>query len=463
MRRRGRIRVLPTLSMRAKAALLSALLVSLSLAAGAFLATDFWRRYLLEQAMESTVLRADVTATFARGVKSNAAELPAEIRQYCVSDKPETRRADGGFALSATQDGTTDQGALSLWLWPELRDGIGRHRSLRIVYPEYPTPSPHRLVTVNDLKKEQAELDTMARWSVAVAAGLVLLTAAGAWFIAGRTLRPMEAIRRQFTELSTHRLDQRVPVPRRNNEISRLAVTMNNTLERLRSSVEQQRRFTANASHELRTPLAALRAELEISLAQPQSADWPRVVERALGDAHRLQQLMDDLLMLARLDPRATLYDSGQPLDLALLVREECARRSLPRQLTLTATGGQGPATVRGHASLLARVLGNLLDNAERYAAAHIIVSLTHDADTGTVTLHVGDDGPGIPAADRARVLGYFTRLDEARSAHTGGEGLGLAIAQHVAILHHGTLAIGDSDHGTHVLLTLPLSGTGEG
>lgn len=140
-----------------------------------------------------------------------------------------------------------DQGALSLWLWPELRDGIGRHRSLRIVHPEYPTPSPHRLVTVNDLKREQAELDTVAQWTVGIAAGLVLLTAAGAWCVAGRTLRPMEAIRRQFTELSTHRLDQRVPVPKRNNEISRLAVTMNDTL------------------------------------------------------------------MLARLDPRANLYDSGKP------------------------------------------------------------------------------------------------------------------------------------------------------
>ncbi|WP_229697373.1 sensor histidine kinase [Streptomyces lasiicapitis] len=454
MRRLGRIRLLPTLSMRAKAALLSALLVTLPLAAGSFLATDFWRRSLLENAMETTVLRANVTNTFARGVKSNAAELPPGARQYCVSGKPKVLRT-GGLTATVTPGGP-DSGALSLWLWPDLIDGDGAPRTLRIVYPEYPTPSSHRLITEYDLKKEQAALDAMAQRIVGTAAGLVLLTAAVAWFIAGRTLRPMEAIRRQFTELSTHHLDQRVPVPPRNNEISRLAVTMNDTLDRLQSSVEQQRRFTANASHELRTPLAALRAELEIALAQPQNADWPQVVERALGDAVRLQQLTDDLLMLARLDAQATLFDSGKQLDLADLVREECARRTLPAHLALTVSAGQDPVPVRGHCSLLGRVLGNLLDNAERYAAQRITVCLTRDAGAGTVTLDVGDDGPGIPAEDRTRVFGYFTRLDEARSHHTGGAGLGLAIAQHIATLHHGSLTITDSDHGTHFRLTLP-------
>ncbi|MFD0418372.1 sensor histidine kinase [Streptomyces sp. NPDC127108] len=454
MRRPGRIRLLPTLSMRAKAALLSALLVTPPLAAGAFLATDFWRRSLLENAMETTALRADVTDTFARGVKSNAADLPPGTRQYCVSGKPKVLR-EGGLTATVISE-VPDSGALSLWLWPDLIDGNGEPRNLRIVYPEYPAPSPHRLITEYDLKKEQAALDTMAQRMVGTAAGLVLLTAAVAWFIAGRTLRPMEAIRRKFTELSTHHLDQRVPVPPRNNEISRLAVTMNDTLDRLQSSVEQQRRFTANASHELRTPLAALRAELEIALAQPQNADWPQVVERALGDTVRLQQLTDDLLMLARLDAQATLFDSGKQLNLTDLVREECARRTPPAHLALKVSTGQEPMAVRGHCALLGRVLGNLLENAERYAKECITVRLTRDADAGTVTLDVGDDGPGIPPEDRNRVFGYFTRLDEVRSHHTGGAGLGLAIAQHIATLHHGSLTIVAADPGVHFLLTLP-------
>ncbi|MFE7129501.1 sensor histidine kinase [Streptomyces sp. NPDC057638] len=327
---------------------------------------------------------------------------------------------------------------------------------MRHVYPEYGTPSAHRLVTTISLTKEQAALDAMAQRTVATAAGLVLLTAAGAWFIAGRTLRPMEAIRQQFTDLSTHRLDQRVPVPRRSNEISRLARTMNDTLGRLERSVEQQRRFTADASHELRTPLAALRAELEIALAQPHRANWPRVVEGALGDAVRLQQLTDDLLMLTRLDPGATLYDSGQPLDMTQLVREECARRTPPGHLDLTVTTCQQPVPACGHPSLLGRVLGNLLDNAERYATAHITVILSHAPGTEEITLEVSDDGPGIPAEDRTRVFGYFTRLDNARSHSTGGAGLGLAIAHHIATLHHGTLSVADSEHGSRFLLALP-------
>ncbi|MFF3456900.1 sensor histidine kinase [Streptomyces sp. NPDC002730] len=260
----------------------------------------------------------------------------------------------------------------------------------------------------------------------------------------------------RFSELSAHHLDRRVPVPGAENEISRLARTMNATLDRLQGAVNQQHRFTADASHELRTPLAALRAELEIALALPEHADWPRVVNDALGDTMRLQRLTTDLLLLARLDAHATFRHSCQPVDLHQPVRAETAGRRPPAHLTLTTTTGPDASVVDGHATLIARVLGNLLDNAERHAARSITVSVSHDAEHHLAVLEVLDDGPGIPPEDRARVFERFTRVDEARTQQTGGAGLGLAIAQHITVLHHGTVEIADSDRGARLVARFP-------
>ncbi|GLF97335.1 sensor histidine kinase [Streptomyces yaizuensis] len=447
-----------SLSMRAKAGLLAALMVSLPLAFGAVLVVSYWRETLLETAM----VRSDVgisglqigggatLESCAESVARGSALLPPHTRQYCLA----------GLA-DARPEGESHPGTLKLALWPDFLEGPVQ-RPLRIVTPGVEDMAPLRLLTVNTLDAEQAELAAMERWTVGIAVGLTLLAGFCTWYAAGRALRPMEAIRLRFTELSAHRLDQRVPVPAGDNEISRLARTMNDSLARLEDSVERQRRFSSDASHELRTPLAALRAELEIALAQPQNADWPRVVERALGDTMRLQRLTEDLLMLTRLGAQETLVDSGEPLDLVVLAREECGRRRPPERLRLTVSGSAGPAPVRGHTQLLGRVLGNLLDNAERYADARIAVVVHGDPGAGTVLLEVADDGPGIPPADRTRVFHCFTRLDDARSYDTGGTGLGLAIAHHITTLHHGTLTVGDSARGARFVVTLPRLDTAE-
>jgi signal transduction histidine kinase len=456
------IRPLPSFGMRARAALVAAVLVAVPLAFGSFLATDFYRRHLLDEARQTIGRGVDVldTGRCAGGTGPVPAEMPPGVRQHCVPGKQEVRTEtigpDGNrYESTALVMIGEDPGALSLWLWPDFIGGSGRPSPMTMVHPEETVPAAHRLVTETDLRREQSALDRMAQRTAGAAAALVLLTAGGAWWVTARALRPMEAIRRQFTEVSTHHLDRRVPVPRRDTEIARLARTMNATLDRLQDSVEQQRRFTADASHELRTPLSALRAELEIALTRPGETDWPAVVERAAGDTVRLQHLTDDLLMLARLDAGAALRDGARPLDLARLVREECARRALPAHLTLTVPDGT-PVVVPGREPLLTRILANLLDNAERYAAARITVTLTPGPGVGTAVLTVADDGPGIPAEDRARVFESFTRLDDARGRATGGTGLGLAIAARIAALHRGTLTIADSREGACFLLTLP-------
>jgi signal transduction histidine kinase len=233
---------------------------------------------------------------------------------------------------------------------------------------------------------------------------------------------------------------------------------MNSTLDRLQRAVDQQRQFTDDASHELRTPLACLRTELELAVHHPHTADWPRVVRAAHDDTLRLQTLTTDLLLLARLDAGHTDQPPGPPIDLTALVRDETSRRTPPPHLTLTVHVPPEPITVNGQQALLARVLGNLLDNAERHAAGTITVRLAYDTEHRQAVLEVLDDGLGIPPEDHQRIFERFSRLDDARTRDDGGAGLGLAIAARIATTHHGTLTIAPSSQGARFLLRLPTS-----
>ncbi|MBM7809780.1 sensor histidine kinase [Saccharothrix algeriensis] len=256
------------------------------------------------------------------------------------------------------------------------------------------------------------------------------------WVAMGRVLRPVEAIRREMADITEHDLSRRVPVPRRLNEVAHLAATVNANLDRLEVAVEDNRRFVADASHELRSPLAALRAELEIATAHPGQADWPAVVDAALADTDRLQRLATDLLLLARLDHTTSAGAAGENVDLIALVRDHTTHRRSRHALTVGLP--DRPTPMRGRRALLERLLGNLLDNAERHAATTITVRLS--TVDGRTVLEVLDDGPGIPPEDRERIFDRFTRLDDARTRDTGGTGLGLPIARRIAAAHHGTL-----------------------
>ncbi|WP_372412108.1 sensor histidine kinase [Streptomyces luteireticuli] len=286
-----------------------------------------------------------------------------------------------------------------------------------------------------------------------------LLVAGTAYLSTRRALRPVEAIRSELAEIGERRLDRRVPVPPARDEISRMAVTTNETLDRLERSAAQQRRFVADASHELRSPITALRTQLEISLAHPDATDWPGATRDALAAARRVQTLADDLLFLTRPDasPR-----QDSLVDLAGLVRE------LAHEARAVRPGGPAitlrlpdVSPVRGHALHLTRLLRNLLDNALRHAHATVTISIDHARDTWHTRVH--NDGSDIDPADRERIFERFTRLDESRSRDAGGSGLGLAIARDIAARHGGRLSVDDTPPGTGpaFLLDLPVARTG--
>jgi signal transduction histidine kinase len=288
--------------------------------------------------------------------------------------------------------------------------------------------------------------------SSAVLAGLI-------WWLVGRVLRPVEAMRAEVDRISASRLDRRVPLPTTTDEVARLAATMNAMLDRLARSSERQRRFVADAAHELRSPLARIRAELEVDTAHPSSADLATTHASVLAQTGVLQRLVDDLLLLARGDAGA-LTVQPRPLDLDDVVERAAEARRGSRPID---TRKVRPVQVAGDEAQLARAVGNLLDNAVRHARTGVAVALDVGPQ-GTVALTVADDGPGIPAEAREAVFERFTRLDDARSADDGGAGLGLAIARDIARRHGGDLTVVDAGRGgARFLLTLPVAREEEG
>ncbi|MGH3458394.1 sensor histidine kinase [Aeromicrobium sp.] len=280
---------------------------------------------------------------------------------------------------------------------------------------------------------------------------LVAVFAAGTWLMVGRTLRPVEDIRAEVASISHRRLDRRVPLPPTNDEIGRLARTMNEMLGRLEASSERQREFVGNASHELRSPLAAFRAQLEVASAHPAGVDWPSLAEDLLKDSNRMENMVQDLLFLAREDAAAT--PPSTPVDLDDVVLEEVARVRSTASVAVHAEGVSA-APVLGRREDLARLVRNLLDNASAYASSRIDVSLS--AENGRVELAVADDGPGVAPEDRPRIFERFYRADPVRNPQNGGTGLGLAIVEAVAKSHGGTIAVADGTTGARFEVSLP-------
>ncbi|MEU4554318.1 ATP-binding protein [Micromonospora violae] len=288
---------------------------------------------------------------------------------------------------------------------------------------------------------------------------LVAVLAGVAWRVVGATLRPVEALRRGAEEITGRAGTGRLPVPASADEIHRLAVTLNGMLDRLESARARQRAFVSDAAHELRSPLTNIRTELEVAQRLADRTDWTAVTANLLADTERLSRLVDDLLLLARLDEAPPARGTG-PVELGALLTEVAARYPSP---PVRVVSPAGPLWTVGTVEELRRVLANLVDNAVRHAYASVV--LTAEAAGPTDGPAVGayhlvtvtDDGPGIPAADRVRVFGRFTRLDDGRARDDGGAGLGLAIVRELVRRAGGTITLTDApEHGLRVCLLLP-------
>ncbi|WP_258065581.1 ATP-binding protein [Rathayibacter sp. AY1D1] len=308
------------------------------------------------------------------------------------------------------------------------------------------------VVGVPDEGREEAVSTTIGLLAVAVPL-LIALVAVVCAVVVGRALRPVERMREEAEAVTSSALDRRIAAPGSGDEVDRLAHTLNRMLDRLQSGQERQRRFVSDASHELRSPVAALRQTAEVALAHPDRLDSARLARTVAEESVRLGGLIEGLLLLARAD-EARLAVASAPVDLDDLALGE-VRRLRDSGARVDASGILAVQAVADEA-LLSRALRNLVDNAVRHRSSQLALSTRIDG--AEAVLAVDDDGPGIPAAERERVLERFVRLDEGRARDAGGSGLGLAIVAGIARAHGGRVVVGDSAlGGARVEVRVPL------
>lgn len=270
-----------------------------------------------------------------------------------------------------------------------------------------------------------------------------ILVALVTWVVVGRALRPVESIRARVAAIRAGRLADRVPVPRSHDEVARLATTMNEMLERLEDAQAVQRGFVSDASHELRSPLATLTASLEVVGEQPTPETWHDMRTVMTSEVDRMSRLVDDLLLLAKVDDQGWQIAS-EDVDLDDIADHEVRRLRAGSEVTVSTS--IVPVRIRGDRDRLAQVVRNIVDNSAIAARSTIHVSVMYEFDAALI--RVEDDGPGITQADRERVFERFVRLDSSRSRDSGGSGLGLAIVREIVLRHGGSVDIGDSELG---------------
>lgn len=273
----------------------------------------------------------------------------------------------------------------------------------------------------------------------------LLLLGLGAWFLAGRALRPVTALTRAAERVTAQGLDQRIPAMTRDQEFNRLITVFNAMLNRLEASFQQATRFSADASHELKTPLARLQAELEQAVQTPVAELPPQQVYGSLlEEIHRLKSIVQKLLLLSladagrlqlKLEPAnlsvmlANVVEDSQALASALTIEQEIAPDII----------------VNADAELLEQALQNLASNAIKYNREGGAIRFTLARDGGNICLRVANTGTPIPESDHERVFQRFHRTDPARSGNVEGVGLGLSLAREIIRAHHGELMLESS------------------
>jgi len=400
------------------------------------------------------------------------------IRRLVIVVELRSRRPGSSLILLTTPSGETLAGNVES-LEPGVLDRPGwleisyrrveasedvEHRALvRVV----DIPSGFHLLVGRDLEEREriyAIIANAGRWSFAL---VVVLGLAGGFFVSRRVLKRIDAMTGTAQTIMAGDLTGRLPIAGTGDELDRLADNVNAMLERIEALMRGLKEVSDNIAHDLKTPLTRLRNRCEEALRGARGeADWRAALETTIAESDELIRTFDALLMIAR-------AESGQARDnMTEFDAAEVARgvgelyEPLAEQKGLTLTiDAPGAAPVHGNRELVSQALANLVDNAIKYAgpetakingaSAEVVVRAGREG--GRVTLSVADHGPGIPAADRSRVVERFVRLEQSRSEP--GSGLGMSLASAVARLHGGELKLEDNVPGLKSTIVLPRAG----
>ena len=336
-------------------------------------------------------------------------------------------------------------------------DGVGRCRigARAVRGPD----GPMSMAVVAPLSRYLAELQDL-RWLLATVGPLVVLIALfGGWWLARRSLSPVDAMTAAAARITSERLGERLTSGHSEDELGRLASTLNAMLDRLQRSLDDTRRFTADAAHELRTPLAVIRSTAEVALRSRRSEEeYADCLHTVLDGTERLTSLSNQLLILARED--AGLHEEPQQsLDLAQVIQETAADLEPLAELRGVRLyfDQMKPTPVLADRERMRRVFVNLLDNAIKYTPGGGEVRLAIGVRDGRAEVLIRDTGIGIAAQHLPHIFDRFYRADASHDRATGGTGLGLAICRAIVASHRGEIQLSSEwSVGTEVRVILP-------
>lgn len=297
-------------------------------------------------------------------------------------------------------------------------------------------------------------LDSVVRVILIALPTLVVLAALGGWLITRNAFRVVDELRQQADSISGGQdLSRRIPVNGERDELYRLAGTLNRMFDRLEDSFQAEQQFISDVSHELRTPTAVILAECQYALGAEQ-AEQTASLEVIQRQGKRMSRMTEEMLTLSRME-RGQTQLAREETDLTELVEVICEDQQelLPEHLTLR--WELEPVTAEVHQDMMIRLVINLLNNAVRYAKSEILVTLT--CQHGTVTLTVSDDGVGIEPEHQKRIFQRFYQVDGARARKSGGLGLGLAMCDQIIRQHGGRISVESTPgEGSRFLVTFP-------
>jgi heavy metal sensor kinase len=312
------------------------------------------------------------------------------------------------------------------------------------------------------LEQYHGELARLGRvlWTI-LPIGL-LVSVVGGYYSASRALAPVDRLAAAAKRISATNLDERLALENSNDELGRLAATLNSMLDRIERAFDANAQFTADAAHELRSPVASIHTEIEVALVTARSAeDLERALRTVLEETKRMARVIDSLLLLAREDACAPIR--GEPLGMASLV-VSVIEQSMPEARSAGVrllVESMPDLSVLGDRELLSLAIGNLVSNAVKFTARGGRVLIRGERIGGEAIVEVRDTGIGINEGDLPHLFDRFFRVDRARSRSSGGSGLGLSIVRSIVERHGGSIEVLSTfGVGSTFRLRLPLSGS---